>query len=87
MHSRPGEKASETPSLEILHRERADKVFGGVSRHGFSLPFPCICVDCSTISSTLAHVYISFDTMASDDNAMVGTLPDNTYVLLFSLFA
>ncbi|KAK1651680.1 hypothetical protein QYE76_069485 [Lolium multiflorum] len=28
VHSRPGEQASETPSVEILHRETGDKVFG-----------------------------------------------------------
>ncbi|KAK1631860.1 hypothetical protein QYE76_006175 [Lolium multiflorum] len=31
VHSRPGEQASETPSVEILHRETGDKVFGSVS--------------------------------------------------------
>ncbi|KAK1695597.1 hypothetical protein QYE76_012294 [Lolium multiflorum] len=28
VHSHPGEQASETPSVEILHRETGDKVFG-----------------------------------------------------------
>ncbi|KAK1649781.1 hypothetical protein QYE76_067586 [Lolium multiflorum] len=31
VHSRPGEQASETPSVEILHRETGDKVLGSVS--------------------------------------------------------
>jgi hypothetical protein len=31
VYSRPGEQASETPSVEILHREAGDKVFGSVS--------------------------------------------------------
>jgi hypothetical protein len=28
VHSRPGEQAFETPSVEILHQEAGDKVFG-----------------------------------------------------------
>ncbi|KAK1660850.1 hypothetical protein QYE76_049009 [Lolium multiflorum] len=31
MHSRPGEQASETPSVEILHRETAIRFLGSVS--------------------------------------------------------
>ena len=28
MHNRPGDQTSETPSVEILHRDTGDKVFG-----------------------------------------------------------
>ena len=49
VHSRPGEQASETPSVEILHRETGDKVFGE------RLDATARCCSCSSSPDRLLH--------------------------------
>ena len=80
VHSRPGEQASETPSVEILHRDTDDKVFGerlGMTARFHPTPTPSRRFVCF-IGTAMADI---------DNDTVVGTFPVNTYVLLLTLFA
>jgi hypothetical protein len=84
VHSRPGEQASEAPSIEILHQETGDNVFG--ERIGATARLY------SSSSSPICILFISLDdinpvTMGDNHGgvaAVVPAFPVVPYVLLIS---
>lgn len=88
VHGRPGEQASETPSVEILHRETGDKVFG--ERLGATARLR------PTASSTSPAFFLDdsgdFDNTMGDINdghgdGAAATFPVAMYVLFLSYYA
>ena len=79
VHGRSGEQASKIPSVEILHRETGNKVFGEASRCDCSVPLLHLC--------RLFVCFIVFAMADINNGVVVETFSVNTYVLLKSLFA